>query len=92
MLTTITVRRELDFNDLFNECWSGAVDTLRTIQENNKEDELMSLLALDVFGETPDLTEVNDLLWFDSEWIFETLGIDTDSDDDDDDMGDDDDD
>lgn len=88
MLTTITVRRELDFNDLFNECWSGAVDTLRTISENNKEDELMSLLALDVFGETPDLTEVNDLLWFDSEWIFETLGINTD----DDDEGDDDDD
>lgn len=82
---TITVRRELDFHDLMEECWSGAVDTLNTIQENNKEDELMSLLALDVFGDTPDLTEVNDLLWFDSEWIFETLGIDTDSDDDEDD-------
>ena len=82
---TITVRRELDFNDLMDECWSGAIDTLNTIQENNKEDELMSLLALDVFGDTPDLTEVNDLLWFDSDWIFETLGIDTDSDDDDDD-------
>ena len=83
---TITVRRELDFNDLMDECWSGAIDTLNTIQENDKEDELMSLLALDVFGDTPDLTEVNDLLWFDSEWIFETLGIDTDSDDDDNDM------
>lgn len=82
---TITVRRELDFNDLMDECWSGAIDTLNTIQENDKEDELMSLLALDVFGDTPDLTEVNDLLWFDSEWIFETLGINTDSDEDDDD-------
>ena len=95
---TITVKRELDFNDLFNECWSGAVDTLRTISENDKEEELMSLLALDCFcgNEIPDLTDVNDLLWFDSEWIFEQLGIDTDSDDDDDDddddMGDDDDD
>ena len=38
MITTITVRRELDFNDLMDECWSGAIDTLNTIQENNKED------------------------------------------------------
>ena len=79
-MRTITVRRELDFRDLMNECWSGAIDTLNTIYENDKEEELMSLLALDVFGDTPDLTEVNDLLWFDSEWIFETLGINTDSD------------
>ena len=32
----------------------------------------------------PDLTEVNDLLCFEDEWIFEMLGIDTDSDDDED--------
>ena len=81
---TITVRRELDFNDLMDECWSGALDTLKTISENDKEEELMSLLALDVFGDTPDLTEVNDLLWFDDEWVFEMLGIKTDDDDDDD--------
>lgn len=77
---TITVRRTLDFHDLMDECWSGALDTLNTVYENDKEDELMSLLALDVFGDTPDLTEINDLLWFDSEWIFEQLGI-SDSDD-----------
>ena len=80
---TITVRRELDFNDLMDECWSGALDTLKTISENDKEEELMSLLALDAFGEMPDLCEVNDLLWFDDEWVFEMLGIKTDDDDDD---------
>lgn len=78
---TITVRRTLDFHDLMDECWSGALDTLKTISENDKEEELMSLLALDVFGNTPDLTEVNDLLWFDDEWVFEMLGIKTDDDD-----------
>lgn len=78
---TITVRRTLDFHDLMEECWSGALDTLNTIYENDKEEELMSLLALDVFGETPDLTEVNDLLWFDDKWVFEMLGINTDDDD-----------
>lgn len=78
---TITVKRELDFNDLMDECWSGALDTLKTISENDKEEELMSLLALDTFGEMPDLCEVNDLLWFDDEWVFEMLGIKTDDDD-----------
>lgn len=74
-----------DFNDLMDDCWSGAIDTLNTIQENNKEEELMSLLETDCFSEMPDLTEVNDLLWFEDEWIFEMLGIDTDSDDEEDD-------
>ena len=75
---TIAVQRELDFNDLMDECWSGAIDTLNTVYENNKEEELMSLLALDCFSGTPDLTDVNDLLWFEDEWIFEMLGINTD--------------
>ena len=81
---TITVKRELDFHDLQDECWSGALDTLETIYQNDKEDALMSLLAYDVFSDTPDMSEVNDLLWFDSDWIFETLGINTEEEDDED--------
>lgn len=72
---TITVRDELDFNDLMNQCWSGAISTLKTIEENDMEDELMDLLSECFCGELPTMTEVNDLLWFDWEWIFETLGI-----------------
>ena len=79
------IYRDYDFNDLMDSCWSGAIDTLKTIQENDKEEELMSFLSLDVFSETPDLTEVNDLLWFDDEWIFEMLGIDPDSEEENDD-------
>lgn len=82
---TITVKATLDFDDLMDKCWSGAIDTLNTIRENDKEDELMSFLSMDIFSDTPDLTEVNDLLWFDDEWIFEQLGIDTDSEDEDED-------
>ena len=78
---TITVQRELSFYDLLDECWSGALDTLNTIYEHDKEEELMSLLASDCFSNTPDLTEVNDLLWFEDAWIFEMLGIDPDDDD-----------
>lgn len=79
------IYKDYDFYDLMNACWSGAIDTLNTIQKHDKEEELMSLLSLDCFSEMPDLTEVNDLLWFEDEWIFEQLGINPDEDEDDDD-------
>ena len=75
------ITEDYDFNDLMDACWSGAIDTLVTVQENDKEEELMSLLSLDCFNDTPDLTEVNDLLWFEDEWIFEQLGISEEEDD-----------
>ena len=81
-MCTITVKKELDFADLTNECWSGAIDTLNTISEKDKEDELMYLLS-EIFIEIPDFTEINDFLWFEDEYIFETLGIKTDDDDED---------
>lgn len=77
------IKRDFDFRDLQYNCWGGAIDTLNTIQENDKEEELMSFLSIDCFLDMPDLTDVNDLLWFEDEWIFEKLGIDIDSDDED---------
>ena len=82
----ITVQMELSFEDLERECWSGAVDTLNTIKEHDMEDAFMDLL-FEVFcdGDYPTLTAINDLLWFDDGFIFESLGIDPDDDDYDDD-------
>lgn len=81
----ITVQMELSFEDLERECWSGAVDTLKTIREHDMEDAFMDLL-FEVFcdGDYPTLTAINDLCWFDDGFIFESLGIDPDDDDDDD--------
>lgn len=80
------VKRELDFYDLEKECWSGAEDTLKTVREHNMEDELMDFLEsyFGEFGETPTMTEVNDLLWFEDEWIFEQIGLEEEDDEDDD--------
>lgn len=64
-----------DFNSLVNMAWSGAIDTLRTIVENDKEDALMDLLE-EVFQEPATETKVNDFLWFNDKYIFECLGID----------------
>ena len=79
------VCEELDINDLMNRSWSGAVDTLNTIYDNDKEDEFMGLLEEEFFSEVPTLTAINDLLWFDSDWVFEMLGISEEEDEDEDD-------
>ena len=68
------IKQDMDFNDLMNNCWSGAIDTLKTIEEHDKEEELMQLLE-DAFDECPDITRINDYLWFSDEDIFECLGI-----------------
>lgn len=69
------VKKEYDFNDLKRNSWSGASITLEIVEKNNKEEELMQLLE-DVFCDNiPSETEVNDLLWFDDEYIFESLEI-----------------
>ena len=67
-----------DFNELYNSSWSGAVDTLKTIEENEKEDELLSLInsVLEGYDGGLDRTQLNDYLWFDRDDIYESLGID----------------
>ena len=84
------IKQDMDFNDLMNNCWSGAVDTLKTIEEHDKEDELMEHLK-DIFGSyfdsIPTMTEVNDYLRFEDEEIFDALGISDDEDDEKDENG-----
>ena len=73
MTMTITVKNEMSFNDLMNNCWSGAIDTLQVIEEEGKEEELMMLL--EEITNNPTMTDINDILWFEDEMIFESLGI-----------------
>lgn len=70
------VKEELSFEDLKKRCWSGAIDTLQKIEEEGeeKQEQLMNLLQ-EEFSNTPSITEVNDLLWFEDDYIFESLGI-----------------
>lgn len=85
-MATITVKTELSFSDLQNQCWSGAINTLNTIYENDKENELMNLLN-ELFADNEDctLTTINDFLWFDDEYIFECLDISDEDEEDEDD-------
>ena len=69
------IKQDLDFNNLMDNCWSGAIDTLKTVEEHDKEDELMAHLEEQWLDEVPTMTEINDYLWFEDETIFEALGI-----------------
>lgn len=70
------VEKEIsDFWELKDNSWSGALDTLKDIENADKEEELMQHLE-DVFcGETPSETTVNDYLWHDREQVYEALGL-----------------
>ena len=56
------------------KAWSGAKDTLNKLIELDKCDDLEFILE-DLYPNGLTETELNDLLWFDDEWIYETLGI-----------------
>lgn len=57
------------------EAWSGAKDTKEIIIENGKESEFDYLIE-ELYPNGLTETTLNDILWFDDEWVFETLGID----------------
>ena len=68
----MVITYELDLNSF--EAWSGAKDTLDRIQREGKCAELENILEeLHPDGMTE--TELNDLLWFDSESVYGWLGI-----------------
>ena len=54
--------------------WSGAVDTWEKIEDAGKIDELDALLE-EIYPEGLGETELNDLLWFEPEWVLEALGL-----------------
>ena len=56
------------------EAWSGAIDTKEKIIYAGKAEEFEALID-ELFPNGIDETELNDLLWFDDDYIFEALGI-----------------
>ena len=70
----VEIKKACDFCELRKEVWSGAVDTLNKIAENNKTQQLMELIE-NTFYEVTEITSINDFLWFDSEYIFNQLEI-----------------
>ena len=59
------------------EYWSGAADTANRSWEEKGEAGFHQLEAIleDMYPDGIDETELNDLLWFDAETVYEWLGI-----------------
>ena len=68
----MTITYELDLNSF--QAWSGAKETLERIQREGKCEELENVLE-ELYPDGMTETELNDLLWFDSESVYEWLGI-----------------
>ena len=56
------------------KAWSGAKDTLNKLIELDKCEELEFILE-DTYPDGISETQLNDILWFESEWIYDMLGI-----------------
>ena len=57
------------------DAWSGARDTKDLIIGINKVDEFDFLIE-ELYPDGLTETQLNDILWFEEDWICETLGID----------------
>ena len=73
----LVVKKEIgDFDELYNNSWNGAIDTLDAISNANLEDEFMQYLEEVFYNEEVGETELNDYLWFNRDNIYDSLGLD----------------
>ena len=65
-----------DFYRLKEDSWSGALQTLEDIENANMEQEFMEHLeqVFEMVDEVED-TELNDYIWFERDYIYESLGL-----------------
>ena len=56
------------------EAWAGGKTTKKEIIRAGKVDEFEALIE-ELYPDGIDATQLNDILWFDVDWIYETLGM-----------------
>lgn len=67
------ITKDLSSLDDF-EAWCGAVETKEEILNQGYDEEFIHLME-ELYPEGLDEGALNDILWFDSDWIYETLGM-----------------
>lgn len=70
----ITVKQEMDFDDIRKSAWGQAVEVLDEIYKAGMQNELMEYLE-DIFNDGVDIVELNDLLSYDWEWVYSQIGM-----------------
>ena len=56
------------------DAWSGAKDAKEIIIEHNKENDFECLID-ELYPDGLSETNLNDILWFEQDWLFKSLGI-----------------
>ena len=70
----ITVKQEMDFEDIRKGAWGQAVEVLDEIYKEGMQNEFMEYLE-EIFNEGVDIVELNDLLSYDWEWVYSQIGM-----------------
>ena len=65
------ITSEISLRDF--EGWSGAVNTLNALTDEQKDD--LEAILEEIYPDGMDETSLNDLLWFDSDAIADWLGF-----------------
>lgn len=69
------IKKDYDFNDLKNECYSGAENTLEIIEKYGLVEDFMEFLEEYYNGTPVWFEQVNDLLRFEDYFVFESIGL-----------------
>lgn len=75
MYINVTTSNDWDFDDLQNNAWGNATNTIEEVQNHEKEEELMELLD-ELYPDGVDEIELNDFLGYEDVSIFQNLDID----------------
>ncbi|WAX15590.1 hypothetical protein EG103P2_00025 [Enterococcus phage EG103P2] len=67
------IKKVYDLEDF--QPWSGAVDTWEKILEADKVAEVEIMLEDTYAGDEIEETTLNDILWFDSDYVLDYLGL-----------------
>ncbi len=71
-IKSVKVTEDIYFRDF--KPWSGAVDTFNRIIDEDKDEE-MDMILDELYPEGLTKTELNDLLWFEPDYVYELLGM-----------------
>ena len=67
------IKKEMSLREF--EAWSGGAANLKRIIELDKVEEVESYLQDMFYSEVPTETQVNDVLWFEIDYILDLLGL-----------------
>ena len=70
----IIIKELNNYWEIKNELWSGGLATYTEIENAGKDEEFNQLIE-ELYQDGIEITNLNDILWFDRDWVLEELGI-----------------